>query len=280
MNDYNLIAGIHTLSIKTSDSVIEVPEITHVTKNLVTGMTTIRINPNKINGFIASYSDFMEKMSVILAKANITSYSLVRVDMCFDSYDSEHYHRYAKLNRLLISMIAQAYCVRNKYRTTDLFTSKQLSIAIKNPNSFEVENYDKAYESMGKARAKSRFEIRSTRMDGCSIEDEFINRWNTRLDKALDCFDDTLSRYNNELVKIYLEDESKMKYATFFQVYESCIFTKHQAVDLLERMRIDNPKEAYKYLKKKYKLVTYTKDDVISTIDEIKRARDVFFNGE
>lgn len=203
--------------------------------------------------------------------------------MCFDSYDSKHYHQYAKLNRLLISMIAQAYCVQNKYRTTDLFTNKQLSIAIKNPNSFEVENYDKAYESLGKDRAQSRFEIRSIRMGTQSIEDEFISHWNTMFEKSLAKYDETLSRYNDELIKIFLTENKNgksMKYTTFFQIYENCIFTREQALDLLVRMGEHNPVESYKYIKKKYRLVTYTKDDVVSAVSEIMRARNAFFFGE
>ena len=71
-----------------------------------------------------------------------------------------------------------------------------------------------------------------------------------------------------------------MKYTTFFQIYENCIFTREQALDLLVRMGEHNPAESYKYIKKKYRLVTYTKDDVVSAVSEIMRARNAFFFGE
>lgn len=282
MNDYNLTAGIHTLSVKTPDEVLQTPEISRVSKNPTTGITTLKINPNKLNGFITSYPDFLSTMEVILNNAGISTVDLVRVDMCFDSYDATHYQKYAKLNRLLISTLAQAYCVQNNYRTTGLFSSEQRSVAAKNPNSFEIENYDKACESLGKAKTQSRLELRSVRMHGQSIVDEFTTCWDTRIEKGVQSFDSTLERYNDELMKSYrheIEQGNDIKYAVFFQIHENRIFTKKQAIELLSRMGVTNPNESYRYYKKKYKLVTYSRNDVIRAITEIKRARDAFFFG-
>lgn len=256
--------------------------VSYISKNPTTNVTTLRINANKINGFLVSYKGFLSELDGILERAGVRSYDWIRVDMCFDSFDEEHYQKYAKINRLLISMIAQAYSVQNKYRTADLFTNKQLSVAIKNPNSFEVENYDKAAESLGKDICKSRFEIRSLRMSGKDIEEEFVSGWDKRFEKAIECFDSTLDRYNTELLKRYLEEQDaspNMKWSIFFQKYENCIFTKGQAIDLLARMGVDDPAERYKYFKKKYGLETFAYDDIMFVIFEIKRARDIFFAG-
>ena len=51
-------------------------------------------------------------------------------------------------------MLAVTYKVKNTYRSTNLFTQKQLSVAIKN-KYFEIENYDKEAESGGADAAKS-----------------------------------------------------------------------------------------------------------------------------
>ena len=282
MADYNLTAGIHTISIKTHDTVTETVGVSYVSQNPQTNVTTVRINANKLSGFLVRYPDYLLALESILQRAGIHSYHLIRVDMCFDSFDAEHYQKYAKINRLLISMIAQTYHVQNKYRTTDLFTNNQLSVAIKNPNSFEVENYDKAAESLGNDICKSRFEIRSLRMNNQDIEEEFVHHWDMRFDKAMGCFDATLERYNTELLKRFYEEQrhgQKVKWATFFQKYENCIFTKGQAIDLLEGMGVGRPEERYKYFKKKYGLLTYTDADVRYAIFEIQRARDVFFGG-
>lgn len=277
---YDLTAGIHTISVKTQDTICVTPEITQHSKNLTNGMTTLKINVNKKQGFVQDYATFCTILNEILLKAGVKNYDLIRVDMCFDSYDAEYYSKFAKLNRLLISMIAHAYSVRNKYKTSDLFTNKQLSVAIKNPNSFEVENYDKEYESQGKDIAKSRFEIRSTRMSSKDIEYEFTEGWNERFMKALACYEETLQRYNAELIKIYHAENEKqcgLKPTTFFRIYENCIFTRSQAIDLLSQMGEQNPEEKYKYIKKKQKLITYTKKDIEFAISELQRARDVFF---
>ena len=116
MADYNLTAGIHTISIRTKDDVNETVGVSHISKNPKTKETTLRINANKLSGFIVSFEDYLSAFNSILYNAGISSYSLIRVDMCFDSFDSEHYQKYAKINRLLISMIAHAYSVQNKYR--------------------------------------------------------------------------------------------------------------------------------------------------------------------
>ena len=286
-DDYELTAGIHTFCIKTEDTINKeymFPDGVIKTSSSVleNKKTKIIINANKMSGFLYTYSDFVSTLAEILDELQIKNYDLIRTDMCFDSYDSAHYQKYAKLNRLIISMIGHAYSVKNKYKTNDLFTNKQLSVAIKNPNSFEVENYDKEYESGGRDIAKSRFEIRSTRMNPKTIEEEFILNWDRRFKKSLSCFDETLDRYNFELKNIYCEEKSKnpnMKWSTFFQMYQNCIFTKEQAINLLNLLGEESAEDKYKYFKKKYHLETYTKADIFAEINEIKRARDEYFMG-
>ena len=80
--------------------------------------------------------------------------------MRFDSFDPEHYRDYAKLNRYLISARAVTYNVQNCYDSRNLFSQKQVSVAIKNKR-FECENYDKAAESGGRDPAYARLELRS-----------------------------------------------------------------------------------------------------------------------
>lgn len=287
IDEYELTAGIHTFCIKTEDTVNKdymLPDgvIKTSSSDLEDKKTKIIINANKMKGFLYTYSDFVSAFAEILNELQIKNYDLIRTDMCFDSYDSAHYQKFAKLNRLIISMIAHAYSVKNKYKTNDLFTNKQLSVAIKNPNSFEVENYDKEYESEGRDIAKSRFEIRSTRMNPKTIEEEFVLNWDRRFKKALSCFDETLDRYNFELKNIYSEEKSKnpnMKWSTFFQMYQNCIFTKEQAINLLNLLGEESAEDKYKYFKKKYHLETYTKADISTAIKEIQRARDTYFIG-
>ena len=146
LNDYNLTGSIHTLAVKSEGLVEDVQDT--VQSCLITSSqerdgkrtTTSIINPNKLSGEIYSYSEFCTALDTILAGAGISDYSLVRADMRFDSFDPNDYHKYAKLNRYLISALAITYPTRNCYKTTNLFTQQQLSVCIKN-KYFEIENY-------------------------------------------------------------------------------------------------------------------------------------------
>ena len=147
LDDYNLTGSIHTLAIKSPGIVEDIQEevsnciiASSQTKNGTT--TTSIINVNKLMGDVFRYSEFETVFNTILAGAGIDEYNIVRADMRFDSYDKEHYRQYAKLNRYLISLLAVTYKVKNAYRTTNLFSQKQLSVAIKN-KYFEIEKYDK-----------------------------------------------------------------------------------------------------------------------------------------
>ena len=64
--------------------------------------------------------------------------------------------------------------MNNTYRTTDLFTQKQLSVAVKN-KYFECENYDKRAESKGLDMAACRLEERCKSLDGADLKYEFCS---------------------------------------------------------------------------------------------------------
>ena len=149
-NNYHLLAGIHTISIKTPEPLI-VPKVyqkvvTSVTHNSQENpIYTSRLNLNKLTLDIYEYSYFQEQLQMLLDSAGITEYRIVRADFRFDMFEPDEYARFAKIHRYLISLLATQYQVTNAYRTVNLFSQKQLSVAIKN-KYFECENYDKAAE--------------------------------------------------------------------------------------------------------------------------------------
>ena len=205
-----LDGAIHTTNIKTNDLInIESEKMQKCVRCNVTVAPAITtsciVNVNNLNGELTSYEDYEQAMTEITNEIGIKEYWTTRVDMKFDSYDEEHYVKYAKLYRLLISMIAVTYNVKNCYRSVDLFTEQQLSVAIKN-SEFEIENYDKNRESGGKNPAKSRLELRSKRMKGRSIRQEFLVMWRNRWKNAIKNFDLVGERYNDKLVEIYYRD--------------------------------------------------------------------------
>lgn len=287
LENYNLTGSIHTLAVKSQGLVEEVED--EVSRCIISstkaknGLTTTSIiNVNKMVGDLFTYSEFDEVFKEILRGAKIKEYDIVRADMRFDSYDPQHYHQYAKLNRYLISALAVTYQVRNAYRSQNLFSQKQLSIAIKN-KYFEAENYDKYAESGGTDAAQSRLEERSKGLTDKDLKEEFTEGWFTRWDKALKNLDEVHKRYNDELEQIYNEGKKafpvRFRSLTDFLIqYQDCIFCKKQMIDLLSRFpEVKDPVNRAENHKKRYGIEYFSQTDIRRAVKEIKRATKAFF---
>lgn len=291
LNDYTLTGSIHTLAIKSPGIVGDVQKAvsdciltSSHNKNGATTTSSI-INVNKLVGDVFKYSDFETAFSTILDGAGIDNYNIVRADMRFDSYNKEHYRQYAKLNRYLISLLAVTYKVKNTYRSTNLFTQKQLSVAIKN-KYFEIENYDKEAESGRADAAKSRLEERSKSWSDKDLKAEFQTGWFRRWDKAIENIDKVHKTYNDALEQLYKEDKNayptRFRSLTDFLIqYQDCIFCKAQMIDLLSRfdeVGAARAKTRAENHKKRYGIEYFSKKDIQRAIKEIKRATNDFFD--
>lgn len=291
LKDYTLTGSIHTVAVRSQGLVEGVPInvencITTSTKLKGTQeLTTTIINPNKLKGDLYKYSELYTAMGTILQAAGIDDYSLIRADLRLDSFDPEHYKQYAKLNKYLISALAITYSVTNCYRSTDLFSQEQLSVAIKN-RYFEAENYDKNAESGGTDVAQSRLELRSKYFESENLPKEFTERWFLRLDRALTNLDKVQERYNAELLRIYNADRDanpcRFRSVTDFIIqYQDCIFTKAQLVELLSNIPEVGPEKAKikaENHKKRYGIEYFSQKDMRAAVSEIKRATCEFFN--
>ena len=305
LQDYKLTGSLHTLSIKSPGVVENVPEdvskcISSSSVHTKGVKTTSVINPNKLMGDVFKFSEFKTTMDTILSAAGITDYQLIRADMRFDSYDPEHYHRFTKLNRYLISMIAVTYATKNNYKAENLFSQKQLTVAIKN-DYFELENYDRAAKSKNTGNhvepAQARIEERTIgrgwrTIYGCAASDidnmdliktEFSDSWFARWDKAVQNITEVHRRYNDELEMIYNNEKNsfptRFRSLTDFLIqYQECIFCKSQMIDLLSRFEeVKNPKQRAENHKKRYGIEYFSQNDVQAAINEIKRATKEFF---
>ena len=290
LENYNLTGSIHTLAVKSPGIVEDIEQ--EVSKCIIASSqtkegqtTTSIINVNKLMGDVFSYSEFETVFGTILAGAGIDEYNIVRADMRFDSYDKEHYRQYAKLNRYLISALAVTYKVKNAYKSTGLFTQKQLSVAIKN-KYFECENYDKAAESGGTDAAESRLEERSKHWSDKDIKGEFTDCWFRRWDKAIGNLELVQKTYNDALEQLYKSDKNayptRFRSLTDFLIqYQDCIFCKAQMIDLLSRFpdEVKNPVNRAENHKKRYGIEYFSKKDVQRAISEVKRATNEFFEG-
>ena len=292
LQSYALTGSIHTIAIKSQGVVEDVQEevadcIKASTRHEKNGpVTTSIINPNVLLGDIYSFSECYTAMQTILAGAGIDEYSVIRADMRFDSYDLEHYREFSKLNRYLISALAVTYNVQNCYRSVNLFSQKQVSIAIKN-RYFEVENYDKAAESHGKDPAASRFEIRSKFFCEQDLRKEFTENWKKRFDKAMKHLDEVHGAYNDALEDLYRDGLAsrsvRFRSMTDFLIqWQDCIFCKKQLIEFLQRFpdKIKNPVTYAENFKKRYRIEYFSEKDVRYAVSEIMRATGTFFDAQ
>lgn len=288
INAYSLIAGIHTLALRTTGTVNllspEPKDIDYIRRWSTdrNGVTTILLNPNKYAGDIYRYSEFREVFDKILSELHIELYKIVRCDMRFDSPDASHYEAYAKLHRYIISLLATAYSVKNSYQTHDLFTNKQCSVAAKN-DYFEIENYDKRRESDGRDTACSRLELRNKRID-TDIKAEFLEKWGRRFNTVLkeDNIIACLNKYNDALAMEYRENQQsnqkQFSDLTGFICYSSKrIFTKQQLVALLASLGVDSPEGKADYHRKHYGIEYISEYDLKCAVNKIMENMTSFF---
>lgn len=304
-NNYNLKASVHTAEVKSNDVFLVDAQKDYI-KTVISKdgkQSTSVINPNKYGSDIFSFARFREVFEMILQESQIEDYRFTRADMRLDNYDPTHYRAFSKLNKYLISAMMVTYKVKNKYKTLDLLTEDQISIAIKN-DYFEVENYDRSHKNMvtGNTQeiAQARLEERTKAKTWRKLNDdkviyadsewnmemlkhEFTVGWSERWDKARKNLKLVQDTYNDELVKKYYDglNERPVQFRTltdFLIQKQDCIFTSMQMVDLLKRLRVTNAENRAKYHKKKYGIEYFSQKDVDYAIREIKRATAQFFD--
>lgn len=302
--NYKLTASYHTLEIKSDDVCLNETETDYVKSKIAKdGSYTVSIvNPNKYDGDIFGFEQFKTVFREILEEAQIDLYRITRADMRFDNYDKEHYRAYSKLNKYLISALMVTYEVKNRYKTVDLVTEDQLSIAIKN-DYFEIENYDRERKSEitsnssepAKARLEERTKAKTWRKLNNNqiyyadnkhnmelLKREFTEGWDERWNKAKKNLKLVQDVYNSALVKKYYEglNVRPVQFRTitdFLIQHQQSIFTSMQMVDLLKRLGVTNAESRAKYHKKKYGIEYFSQQDVDYAIKEIKRATRHFF---
>lgn len=282
------LSGIDTVSgyikglVSKNDMTEDITEnITTCTYIAESDKTRLIINPNIVNGqekLITKYSDFKERMEFIFSNMGKTynDFEPYRVDFCFNSTDLNSYKAYYKAHRLLILCLAKAYTYHNTYSTKDLWTYKDLSVAIKNDTS-EIENYNKCLESQGKDVCKNRLEIRSKRTTGSSIYIELF-KWFERFDKALSKFDDVQKKCNNHLIKLYNDDLKKeplerdyLSLEAFLLQYKGSIYTRKQMIELIRSLDSSiNPENKADKFKEKHNIEYFFQEDLDFIVQTLK----------
>lgn len=243
----------------------------------------LQLNPNKVvpGDMIRSYSKFQEVLIDTLDRIESTGFSISRADLAFNSDEFDDFELFKKLNRLLICCISDCYGIKNCYQTSNLWTFKSLSIAIKS-DRLECENYDKSQENPN-VKTKSRLELRSKRMT-TDLTTEFQVGWSARLDAAVERFESVQERYNRELAEIWKEDQEKpekqrdfISVTAFLMNFRECLFTRKQLRSLLELMGVKNPTSAANKFKDRHAIEFFSKTDLIEIVKALKDAMNKYF---
>lgn len=246
-----------------------------------------RLNPDKANGkSIYNGTDYFDTLEHMLTKANFDSPVKTRIDFRFDSLD-ENYNELLKLNKLLLSLIAIEFDIKNKYESRDFLELRHLCIRIQN-NEIEVENYDKSIQEPT-GNVKNRIEFRtkqiSKNIPEKSKERKEFKEWCKRLDKAVSAknFDELTKRLNTALIEVYNEEKTRKGFslAKFLYKYEDCIFSHNQLKELFAEIGTfkDAAKQATEHKKRNY-VEYFSLADIKRYVKKIKSSGNRFFGIE
>lgn len=298
---YRVNGFIHTANLNTSDDIMPAQEeggareacLKTISLRKLTEegefeeKNVLKFNPNNLKGTVYRFSDFLEVLEKVQEAAGFENFEWRRIDLALDSYEPGFYHKFQKLNNFLVCCVAEASRARNKYRTLDLFTAEQLSVAFKT-DRYEMESYNKAME-MGEANDHSRLELRLKKISDYShgepIDEHFLVNWTKRLDDAIATKNTWQMQihFNDELERIYKtqKDAFPVRFRSltdFLIYYQDFIFSKRQMIDLLSRIEeVTNPVNRAEWHKKKYGIEYISKSDMRMAVKEIKRAMREFF---
>jgi len=206
-----------------------------------------------------NYYSFRKAEEYILNKMGISKESCEysRIDFAFDT-GNDDFDEYFKLNKCLILLIAEAYCIENRYEDTDPLTHKKKSICIK-PQYFEIQNYNKYLENPDDP-AKNRLELRSKRIRGKAVPD-LINQWIKRIQDLPKYYKGVQKNCNEELLKRWIEEYSIGKVRgiyEFLRKYDTNIYSSKQLESFFTEIGTENPrKSAYNFKSNSKNVIEY-----------------------
>lgn len=295
---YRLSCGIHTAQIIVDGFVDTIPEFetTGITKTRYKpkiDKTSIILNlnhlcatddPTTAPAYIASFAVYQRAFNYVVLetlKIRPEEYKIVRCDLRLDSENPDFFPTYQKLHRYIIQGMRAAYNVKNDFRSTVGQKPQDISASIR-CSTFQLESYDKRYESDGRDTSAARFELRSVGRykDGISdIIDEFTRVWIDRLQKAADalkCPDKAFSG----LVDYMKKNDPEKTLSRQITRYADYIYSIEQIADINDKLNFDVEDVrswAAVWKARHHSIRLYSNADIQMVIDEISRAMKHFF---
>lgn len=306
--EYRLTASVHTLQIWTEEEVnqealkqlMSIRAIKSYRCSLNGEKKFLILNLNKIHGDIFSFREFCQVFTEVKDFLEFQDYHLQRVDFRLDSYEPGFYEKFFKVTRYLLSGFDNAFILKNGYKAEDLYSTKNLSLALKGVY-FQIEYYDRRSKNVVTGNvtepAQARLEFRSLpkiwggyrrRYPGMEeirfIEQEFQEAWRKRLEKAIEALEPAEYKFNQVLIARWQagQAESPKKYRNyidFLRENQELIFTRRQAVRLLKEINVANPKKAIDNFVDRYRPELFLKKEISKVRQEIQKStRDCFRN--
>lgn len=306
-NNYRLITAVHTLQIKTANSINYEALRTLLNKKVVKRYTTcadnktkhIILNLNKINNVdIVTFDEFKKNFEETMALLEVKDYSLMRVDLKLDSPEKAFFQEFAKIHLYLLLGMSQAYAVDNRFQSYEPISRKELSTAIKN-EYFQAEFYNRNRKNIitknAMEIAQARLELRSTsrawrtyrKKSGETaeilyIEEEFTRAWVTRIRKAIDNLDKVQEQCNAALLEKWQQGYRKFPITfrntmDFLAQNQTTMFTRKQLISLLSQTGCKSPEKSADNFILRYRPELFSEQDINAVVREIKRSINKFF---
>ena len=255
IRNWNLIASIDTVSIRTRDFV-EVPLPKGVIKTYAyNDIQTFRINPNAYKGYeIYSLSKYKAVMQEIINLLGLSDFWYSRIDIRLDSYIAE-YPEVEKINKLLILLLyCQNPASNNLYQSIHGMTGEKIDSCYRG-STVQVESYDKAREDPS-WMVLSRLELRSTKLLERTRADvpAVLASWERRLGGCMAFYDKAIYQKTEALKTLYFAGRAAGVYnspADFVQKNIDDIYIPQQMDALLAALGVKNPAHTRYNLKKR-----------------------------
>lgn len=287
MNKYDLLVlenegifmGIDTIEVKSNTPTpynnIDKQYMRKIEKRDTNAKTyTYILNPDTANSNIPIYDSntYYNIADYMISSLELTEPTKTRIDFRFDCFNN-NYEKYAKLNKLLILLIAYKYNLLNVYESTNPLILKPLTVRAQNTR-IEIENYNKALANPNDV-VKNRLEFRSKQLydndSEITKEHREFKKWCERIQESItpENYKALQDSLNTSLYENYLTEQQEVKnFSTneFLHEYRNSIFTSRQLADLYSRIGYADPKQsAKKYVKRKGTVLFSLKDLTIYT---------------
>lgn len=305
-HNYELTASVHTLQIWTHEEVnqealkqlMSIRAIKSYRCSLNGEKKFLILNLNKIDGDIFSFREFCQVFTEVKNFLGIQSYHLQRADFRLDSYEPGFYEKFFKVTRYLLSGFDSAFILKNGYKAEDLYSTKNLSLALKGVR-LQLEYYDRNSKNVVTSNvtepAQARLEFRSLpkiwggyrrkypdTKEIKFIQQEFQKAWRKRLEKAIEALEPAEYKFNQVLIARWQAGQADKRYRNyidFLRENQELIFTRRQAVGLLKEIGITNPKKAIDNFVDRYRPELFLKKEIFKVQREIQKStRDYFRN--